>query len=240
MPARTLRAALAAAALAVTAACLLRARPAPAARRGRPRGYALKRPLDVCVAAAALVVCAPLLLAVALAIRLTMGGPALFRQTRPGLHGQPFTLLKFRTMTDQRGPDGAPLPDADRLTPLGRFLRRSSLDELPQLINVLRGEMSLVGPRPLLLAYLPLYTPQQARRHEVRPGITGWAQVQGRNALSWEQKFDLDVAYVDRHTLLLDLRILGLTLAKVLRREGISQQGQATAAAFSGTELQGF
>jgi len=230
---RTPRAALAAVIVAAGAACLLRALGAPAAPRPR-RGYALKRPLDVCIAAAALVALAPLLLAAALAIRLTMGAPALFRQARPGLHGQPFTLLKFRTMSDRRGPDGAPLPDAERLTPLGRFLRQTSIDELPQLVNVLRGEMSLVGPRPLLLAYLPLYTPQQARRHEVRPGITGWAQVQGRNGLSWEQKFDLDVDYVDRQSLRLDLRILCLTVHKVLRREGISQQGQATAAAFSG------
>ncbi len=242
MSSRTLRAALAFTLTAFSAVYLLRViytppvarAPAQTAAQKARHGYALKRPLDVLAAAAALVVCAPVMLAVALAIRLTMGGPVLFRQQRPGLHGQPFTLLKFRTMTDWRGPDGALLPDADRLTPLGRFLRRTSLDELPQLINVLRGEMSLVGPRPLLMEYLPLYSPRQARRHEVRPGITGWAQVQGRNSLTWEQKFDLDVAYVDRHSLLLDLRILGLTLLKVLQREGINQPGQATAAAFSG------
>jgi lipopolysaccharide/colanic/teichoic acid biosynthesis glycosyltransferase len=238
MFARTLRAALAVAVAAVSAAYLLRviytsAVSGPPAPR-RQRGYALKRPLDVGIAAAALVVFAPVMLAAALAIRLTMGGPVLFRQARPGLHGQPFTLLKFRTMSDQRGADGAPLPDADRLTRLGRFLRQTSIDELPQLLNVLRGEMSVVGPRPLLLAYLPLYTPHQARRHDVRPGITGWAQVQGRNGLSWEQKFDLDVDYVERHTLRFDLHILRLTLVKVLRREGISQPGQATAAAFRG------
>ncbi len=220
MPARTLRAALAAAALAVTAACLLRARPAPAARRG-PRGYALKRPLDVCVAAAALVVFAPVMLAAALAIRLTMGAPALFRQTRPGLHGQPFTLLKFRTMTDQRGPDGAPLPDADRLTPLGRFLRRTSIDELPQLINVLRGEMSVVGPRPLLLAYLPLYTPQQARRHDVRPGITGWAQVNGRQEIPFSQRLERDVWYVNRCSMWIDLKILFMTVYRVFAKKGV-------------------
>ena len=235
--AHALRAALSVGLLAALAFYLLRADAVPAlacaSARNARRGYALKRPLDALIAAAALVVFAPAMLAVALAIRLTMGCPVLFRQQRPGLHGQPFTLLKFRTMTDQRGPDGALLPDAARLTPLGRFLRRTSLDELPQLINVLRGEMSLVGPRPLLMEYLPLYTPRQARRHEVRPGITGWAQVQGRNSLTWEQKFDLDVDYVDRHSLLLDLRILALTLLKVLRREGINQPGQATATRFS-------
>lgn len=243
MSPRTLRAALALILAAFSAAYLLRVIYTPpaagtlaqAAARKAQRGYALKRPLDVLIAVTALVVCAPVMLVVALAIRLTMGSPVLFRQQRPGLHGKPFTLLKFRTMTDQRGPDGTLLPDADRLTALGRFLRRASLDELPQLINVLRGEMSLVGPRPLLMEYLPLYSPRQARRHEVRPGITGLAQVRGRNGLTWEQKFDLDVAYVDRHNLLMDLRILGLTLVKVLQREGISQQGQATATHFHGT-----
>ena len=163
-----------------------------------------------------------------------IGAPVFFRQQRPGLHGQPFQMVKFRTMTDARGPDGALLPDAERLTPFGRFLRSASLDELPELWNVLRGDMSLVGPRPLLMEYLPLYTPEQARRHAVRPGITGWAQVNGRNALSWEEKFALDVWYVDHQSLALDIRILWLTARKVLAREGISAAGEATMGKFTG------
>jgi sugar transferase EpsL len=194
-----------------------------------------KRLLDLALTIPALILLSPLLAAIALAIRLRLGTPLLFRQQRPGLHGEPFTLLKFRTMTDARDRDGNLFPDAERLTPLGRVLRATSLDELPELINVLKGEMSLVGPRPLLMAYLPLYTPEQARRHEVRPGITGWAQVNGRNALTWEQKFELDVWYVDHHSLWLDLKILGLTVTGVLKREGITQPGTATVDYFTGT-----
>ncbi len=194
----------------------------------------IKRGFDV-VAAAALLLCLSLPLALlALLIRVKLGSPVLFRQQRPGLHGQPFLMVKFRTMTDACGPDGALLPDAQRMTALGRWLRATSLDELPELWNVLKGEMSLVGPRPLLVEYLTLYTAEQARRHEVRPGITGWAQVNGRNAIDWTQRFKLDVWYVDHQTLWLDLRILWLTLRKVWRREGISAAGEATVARFKG------
>lgn len=193
-----------------------------------------KRALDVAVAGSALLVLSPLLAVVALAIRAQMGAPVLFRQVRPGRHGRPFTIAKFRTMCDATDAGGVPLPDAERLTALGRLLRGTSLDEVPQLWNVLRGEMSLVGPRPLLMEYLPLYSPRQARRHEVRPGITGWAQVNGRNALSWEERFELDVWYVENRSLLLDLRILLLTVRKVLRREGISQEGHVTMEKFHG------
>ncbi len=175
-----------------------------------------------------------MLLAVALSIRLMMGSPVLFRQRRPGRGGVPFTLLKFRTMTREAGPDGAELPDAQRLTALGRMLRRLSLDELPQLVNVLRGDMSLVGPRPLLMEYLPRYSPEQARRHEVTPGITGWAQVNGRNAVDWEDRFRLDVWYVDHRSFLLDLRILGLTAAKVFSGRGVSRADHATMPKFTG------
>jgi len=194
-----------------------------------------KRLFDVSAAAAGLLVLSPAIALTALAIRVRMGRPVLFRQIRPGLDGRPFELLKFRTMRDALDAEGLPLPDANRLTPLGSFLRASSLDELPQLWNVLRGDMSLVGPRPLLMEYLPLFTSEQARRHEVRPGITGWAQVNGRNAVSWERKFELDVWYVDNRTFLLDLRILGLTLLRAFRREGISQPGHATAERFRGS-----
>lgn len=194
----------------------------------------IKRGFDV-VAAAALLLCLSLPLALlALLIRVKLGSSVLFRQQRPGLHGQPFLMVKFRTMTDACGPDGALLPDAQRMTALGRWLRATSLDELPELWNVLKGEMSLVGPRPLLVEYLTLYTAEQARRHEVRPGITGWAQVNGRNAIDWAQRFKLDVWYVDHQTLWLDLRILWLTLRKVWRREGISAEGEATVAKFKG------
>ena len=194
----------------------------------------MKRLLDFIAALLGLIVLAiPLLVLVAL-VRRRLGSPAFFRQVRPGLHGRPFQMVKFRTMTDARGPDGALLPDADRLTPFGRFLRSTSLDELPELWNVLRGDMSLVGPRPLLMEYLPLYTPEQARRHAVRPGITGWAQVNGRNALSWEEKFALDVWYVDHQSLWLDIRILWMTAVKVLRRQDISAPGEATVEYFKG------
>jgi lipopolysaccharide/colanic/teichoic acid biosynthesis glycosyltransferase len=195
----------------------------------------MKRLFDFVAASLALLMLALPLLALAWLIRRKLGSPVLFCQVRPGLQGRPFTMVKFRTMTDERGPDGALLPDAQRLTPFGRFLRASSLDELPELWNVLRGEMSLVGPRPLLMEYLPLYSPEQARRHEVRPGITGWAQVNGRNAISWADKFALDVWYVDHRSLWLDVRILWLTVRKVLVRDGISAAGEATMPAFTGT-----
>jgi lipopolysaccharide/colanic/teichoic acid biosynthesis glycosyltransferase len=195
----------------------------------------LKSAVDRAAAALGLLLCAPALAAVALAIRASLGSPVLFRQRRPGHRGEPFTLVKFRTMAESRGPDGAPLPDAARLTRLGRFLRSTSLDELPQLWNVLRGELSLVGPRPLLMEYLPLYSPEQARRHDVLPGITGWAQVNGRNAISWEQKFALDVWYVDHWSPWLDLRILLMTVWRVLKPHGIASAGHATMPHFTGS-----
>lgn len=195
---------------------------------------AMKRFFDITAAATALLLLALPLAALTWLVRRKLGSPVFFRQVRPGLHGKPFMMVKFRTMTDARGPDGALLPDAERLTPFGRFLRASSLDELPELWNVLKGDMSLVGPRPLLMDYLPLYSPEQARRHEVRPGITGWAQVNGRNALSWDEKFKLDVWYVDNRSLWLDIRILWLTVKKVLVREGISAEGEATMPRFTG------
>jgi lipopolysaccharide/colanic/teichoic acid biosynthesis glycosyltransferase len=195
----------------------------------------MKRLFDLLAALLASLLLALPLLALAWLIRRKLGSPVLFCQVRPGLHGRPFTMVKFRTMTDERGPDGALLPDAQRLTPFGRFLRASSLDELPELWNVLKGDMSLVGPRPLLMEYLPLYTPEQARRHEVRPGITGWAQVNGRNAISWADKFALDVWYVDHRTLWLDVQILWRTVRKVLVRDGISAAGEATMQKFTGS-----
>jgi len=181
-----------------------------------------------------LLLLSPLLLAIGLVVRLRLGGPVLFRQQRPGLHGQPFQLIKFRTMTQQRDAFGALLPDAQRLTPMGQWLRTSSLDELPELLNILRGEMAFVGPRPLLMEYMSLYSSEQARRHEVKPGLTGWAQVQGRNSLGWGEKFRLDVWYVDNRSLVLDLYIIWLTLVIVLRRKGISAAGQATMTPFTG------
>ncbi|MBB4634517.1 sugar transferase [Longimicrobium terrae] len=199
------------------------------------RGYRGKRALDVVVALVALIVFSPLLLLTAVAVRVWLGSPVLFRQARPGLDGRPFTLLKFRTMRDAAGPDGRPLPDAERLGRVGRLLRASSLDELPELVNVLRGEMSLVGPRPLLMEYLPLYTPEQARRHQVRPGITGWAQVNGRNAVDWDERFRLDGWYVDHCSLALDLRVLVRTVSSVFRRQGISQAGHVTMEPFRGS-----
>lgn len=194
----------------------------------------MKRLFDILVASSALVLLSPLLLVLMGFVRLKLGSPALFAQVRPGMGGQPFRMVKFRTMTDARGPDGTLLPDINRLTPFGRLLRATSLDELPELWNVLKGDMSLVGPRPLLMEYLPLYSPEQARRHEVRPGVTGWAQVNGRNALSWEEKFALDVWYVDNHSFWLDLRILWLTVQKVIARDGISASGEATMSKFTG------
>lgn len=195
----------------------------------------MKRCFDLAVAFLLLAVGSPLLVMVAIAIRIGLGAPVLFRQQRPGLHGKPFSMCKFRTMTDRSDADGNLLPDSVRLTPFGNFLRSTSLDELPELINVLKGDMSLVGPRPLLMEYLPLYTPEQARRHEVKPGITGWAQVNGRNAISWKEKFALDVWYVDNRSFRLDLKILWLTIVKVFAREGITQEGQATAEKFRGS-----
>lgn len=195
----------------------------------------MKRLLDILLAGGALLVFSPVLVVLALLIRRQMGPPALFRQVRPGLHGEPFEMMKFRTMRNALGADGQPLPDAERLTPLGRFLRSTSLDELPELWNVVRGDMSLVGPRPLLMEYLPRYSAEQARRHDVRPGLTGWAQVNGRNALSWEGKFALDIWYVDNRSVWLDIRIIWLTVVKVLQRDGISAEGEATMAKFEGT-----
>ncbi|MDI6774382.1 MAG: sugar transferase [Verrucomicrobiota bacterium] len=195
----------------------------------------MKRFTDIVVAGAVLLILSPLLALVALAIRITMGAPVLFRQPRPGLGGRPFVMLKLRTMTDDRDDAGGLLPDDLRLTRLGRVIRRSSLDELPQLWNVLRGEMSLVGPRPLPEAYLPLYTPEQARRHEVRPGITGWTQVNGRNALTWGEKFRLDVWYVYHRSWSLDLKILLMTVGNVVLMRGISAPGHATMPAFTGS-----
>lgn len=197
-----------------------------------------KRPFDLAIASAAALICSPVLVVIAGLVYWKHSSPVLFRQQRPGLHGKPFTLYKFRTMTDARDADGNLLPDADRLTSFGRFLRRTSLDELPELINVLKGDMSLVGPRPLLMHYLDRYTPEQARRHEVQPGITGWAQINGRNAVSWEEKFRLDVWYVDHVSFWLDLKILFLTAWKVLRKEGISQDGHATMPQFTGLTAQ--
>lgn len=197
-----------------------------------------KRMLDFFLALMALLVLWPILLLIAWQVRRKLGSPVFFRQTRPGWKGRPFEMVKFRTMRDATGRDGQPLPDAERLTPFGNFLRSASLDELPELWNVLKGDMSLVGPRPLLMEYLPLYSSEQARRHEVRPGVTGWAQINGRNALSWEDKFKLDVWYVDHRSLWLDMRILMLTVKKVFFREGISADGEATMPRFTGSNLQ--
>lgn len=193
-----------------------------------------KRLFDVAVAATGLVVLSPVLALLALAIRVNLGSPVLFSQTRPGLHGRPFTLYKFRSMTGARDAEGNLRPDAERLTGFGRFLRSSSLDELPELWNVLRGEMSLVGPRPLLMQYLELYDDFQARRHEVRPGLTGWAQVNGRNRITWGERFAMDVWYVENQSFSLDLKILLLTILKVFRREGVTQEGRATMENFTG------
>lgn len=200
------------------------------------RSPCVKRMIDVLVALAGIVLFLPLMVVVALAIWCTMGRPIIYRQIRPGLHGRPFVLYKFRTMTNAVGANGQLLPDEQRLTRLGRWLRTTSLDELPELWNVLKGDMSIVGPRPLLMEYLDLYTPEQARRHEVKPGITGWAQINGRNTLSWEEKFRFDIWYVDNWTVWLDLKIMLLTISKVLRREGINADGYATAPKFGGSD----
>ena len=196
----------------------------------------MKRLIDVFGAAAGLILLSPVLLALVIFIRRRMGPPAIFTQRRAGLRGEPFVLFKFRSMNEARGERGELLPDKDRLTEFGRFLRRCSLDELPQLWNVLKGDMSLVGPRPLLLDYVPLYNETQRGRLDVRPGITGWAQVNGRNALSWDEKFVLDVWYVEHRSLLLDLKILWLTFLKIMKREGISAPGEATMPRFTGSE----
>jgi len=202
--------------------------------KGR-RANAIKRMFDIATSVAALIMLSVPMLAIAAWIRLTLGRPVVYRQRRPGLAGKPFTLLKFRTMTEACDANGRLLPDAQRLTRFGQSLRRTSLDELPELFNVLKGEMSLVGPRPLLVQYLDRYTPEQARRHEMKPGITGWTQINGRNALTWEEKFKLDVWYVDQRSFWLDLRIILLTVWKVLRQEGISQPGHATMEEFKGS-----
>ena len=196
----------------------------------------MKRIIDIVGSLIGLSLFFPVLVLLYLLIRKDMGSPVFFRQTRPGKDGRLFNMVKFRSMKDAVGPDGLALPDAKRLTPLGRKIRSTSLDELPGLWNVLKGDMSLVGPRPLLVEYLPLYSPEQARRHEVRPGITGWAQVNGRNAISWEDKFALDVWYVDNWTFWLDLKIIALTVKKVFVRDGISADGEATMSKFAGSE----
>jgi len=195
----------------------------------------LKRLIDLILVSLGISFTLPLLLILSVLVYFKLGPPIFFKQKRPGLKGKPFCLLKFRTMTDARGAGGVLLPDAERLTRFGRFLRATSLDELPELFNVLKGDMSLVGPRPLLMQYLERYTPEQARRHEVRPGITGWAQVNGRNAITWEEKFKLDVWYVDNWSLWLDIKIIAMTIWKILKREGISQPGQATMEEFKGS-----
>lgn len=192
------------------------------------RALWVKRGVDIVVSGLLLALLSPLMLLIALLVWRKLGRPVLFRQVRPGLHGKPFVMYKFRTMTDARDAQGNLLPDSERLTPFGKWLRATSLDELPELFNVLKGDMSLVGPRPLLMEYLERYTHEQARRHEVKPGITGWAQIHGRNALSWEEKFKLDVWYVDNWSLWLDIKILWRTLWIVLKREGVSAEGHAT------------
>lgn len=194
-----------------------------------------KRFFDVIASAIGLLLLAPVIAVLAWKIRKNLGAPVLFRQQRPGRGGKPFEMIKFRTMRDAQDEQGQPLPDAERMTPFGSFLRASSLDELPELWNVLKGDMSLVGPRPLLMEYLPLYSAQQYRRHEVRPGVTGWAQVNGRNALSWEEKFKLDVWYVDNRSFRLDLKILLMTVGKVVKKDGINAEGEATMSKFTGT-----
>src|SRR5690554_3088350 len=196
----------------------------------------IKRLFDIAAAGVGLLLLGPVFVVVAFLIRRKLGSPIFFRQTRPGLNGKPFEMVKFRTMLDATDKHGNPLPDDHRMTPLGSFLRATSLDELPELWNVLKGDMSLVGPRPLLMEYLPLYSVEQYRRHEVRPGVTGWAQINGRNAISWEDKFKLDVWYVDNRSLWLDIKIIFLTMKKVLVRDGISAEGEATMTKFTGNK----
>jgi sugar transferase EpsL len=196
----------------------------------------LKRSFDLLIALALLIGLSPLFALLALAVRWKLGCPVFFAQTRPGLHGAPFEFYKFRTMTEERNAVGELLPDAARLTTFGELMRKLSLDELPQLVNVLKGDMSLVGPRPLLMEYLPLYSERQAQRHAVRPGITGWAQVRGRNTLDWEERFELDLWYVEHRSFWLDLRIIALTAWRMLRPQGIAQPGQATMTKFTGSQ----
>lgn len=196
----------------------------------------VKRLFDILAASIGLLLLSPFILIVAWQVRIKLGSPVLFRQSRPGMNGKPFQMVKFRTMRDATDKDGIPLPDSERMTPFGAFLRSTSLDELPELWNVLKGDMSLVGPRPLLMEYLPLYSTEQYRRHDVRPGVTGWAQVNGRNALSWDEKFKLDVWYVENRAFWLDIKILLLTVKKVLVRDGISAEGQVTMERFYGSK----
>jgi sugar transferase EpsL len=195
-----------------------------------------KRLFDFTFALIALVILSPILLATAILVRVFIGTPILFKQQRPGYKGQPFFIYKFRTMTNRFKQDGSLLPDAERLTPFGRLLRSLSLDELPELFNIVRGEMSFVGPRPLLMEYLPLYSPEQARRHDVVPGLTGWTQINGRNAIDWPTRFALDISYVDNWSFWLDIRIIFLTVWKVISREGVNQEGQATVEYFKGEQ----
>ena len=199
----------------------------------------LKRAFDIAASASALVVLSPVLAITAYKVKKELGSPVLFRQTRPGLHGKPFEMIKFRTMKDATDKEGNALPDSERLTEFGKKLRASSLDELPELWNVLKGDMSLVGPRPLLMEYLPLYNAEQAKRHNVRPGVTGYAQVNGRNSLSWEDKFKLDTWYVEHQSLWLDMKILLKTVKKVIIKDGISAEGEATMTKFTGTKFTG-
>jgi lipopolysaccharide/colanic/teichoic acid biosynthesis glycosyltransferase len=200
------------------------------------RSPILKRIIDIIGALVGLIVSSPIMLIVSLIIYLTMGRPVFFKQLRPGLNGKPFVIYKFRTMLDLKDKDGNLLPDEKRITAIGKFLRSTTLDELPEFWNVLKGDMSLVGPRPLLVEYLPRYTPEQARRHNVKPGMTGWAQVNGRNAITWEEKFKLDVWYVDNWNIPLDLKIIFLTILKVFKREGVSAEGYATMPEFVGSK----
>lgn len=196
--------------------------------------YKMKRVFDLTGAAAGLMIAAPLMVAAAAVLRTAIGPPVIFKQVRPGLGGRPFTLYKFRTMTNERDEAGQLLPDAERMTPVGEWLRRSSLDELPQLLNVVKGDLSIVGPRPLLTAYLPLYSERQQKRHDVRPGITGWAQVNGRNTIPWQDRLEMDVWYVENQSLCLDIKIVLMTVMKVLKRDGISQEGESTVQPFLG------
>lgn len=196
----------------------------------------MKRIIDFAGALIGLIVLSPIILVVAVLIKRRLGGPVLFRQVRPGLGGKPFEMIKFRTMRDACDSSGVPLPDSQRMTPFGSFLRSNSLDELPELWNVLKGEMSLVGPRPLLMEYLPLYNERQYLRHKVRPGVTGWAQINGRNALGWPEKFELDVWYVENRSLWLDIKIIALTVKKVVKKDGISASGEVTMSKFTGNK----
>ena len=198
----------------------------------------LKRLLDIIIASTALILLSPLYVFVAYKVKKNLGSPVLFRQVRPGLHGKPFEMIKFRTMKDALDAEGNPLPDSERLTPFGKMLRATSLDEMPELWNVIKGDMSIVGPRPLLMEYLPLYNSEQAKRHNVRPGITGYAQVNGRNAISWEKKFELDTWYVENQSLWLDFKIMLKTIKKVLAKDDISAEGEATMTKFTGTPEQ--